>query len=887
MPTINNNLFPPVVKDSQRSFVRTQNCRIYFSLSQYNNIDDIKNVQISLVNQKTNASALNPTKYPSAIKIVNKGTNNFHYDATIKDDYKYYIEIEPNAVLAQSDLATNYFELNQYYLVQMRFTSSNPNVPDPPVDNGLDTWLFNNRDYFSEWSTICLIKGIDNPEILITGLEETGIITLTSPLSNISGKVVYSSLEKFSTSWVRKTAESGDIISNSTTRICSTDYIDVTSYLYMFFEVNNGYKYIIQCYNAEKEWLGTNYTIDWTTEKRKLFIDENIYYILITLAKTNNTGINIGAGSNLTIRSSSASANKSQTEYLKSYYITVYETSKGINNPTFKSQEIYTNQYKPNEFNYEIPYDFDRGINYTLAFTYTTNNLYTATTLYKFIIDAKEVRELDVVLTITPDNSHGRVQIDLDFENTVKTGYDLLIRRSSFKDDFRIYHTIAKIPHAEKKSLRYTWYDTSIESGTYYKYRIQEDTEGGKYVNSDDFILCAFEDIFLTSGDKQLKVQFNPSVTDLKYNLMESQQTTLGSQFPFVRRNGNNFFRSFSVSGLISSQMDENSWYDPMYDSTIGKFHSPYELDPFTSKKEIYQTAEKTYNTFNEDNAITEYDDYIYEREFRNKVMEYLYRNDIKLFRSLTEGNILVKLMNISFQPIDSLGRRLYSFSASAIEMDDCKIPNYEKYNILNKTYFNYKTKKFTFSNVKGYQSLVDRIKATEPNIEKIYKIIDLGTNKNNTIIQLKEEKNDQPIRYITRLQNITNRAQEYGIEDFWHCGLHLNPNQYTETGEYYAKVADVENPKANGVYEIADLNEAFKIDDYITYNRRARILDTFEEEVEELDANTWALYVKQFYNRYIYYGGQWYPFGQNGDILMPMTTVTVTIYYKERSVIE
>jgi hypothetical protein len=56
-------------------------------------------------------------------------------------------------------------------MVQMRFTSifaSNP----PSAGTGLDTWLFNNRSYFSEWSTISLVKGIEQPKISITSLEE-------------------------------------------------------------------------------------------------------------------------------------------------------------------------------------------------------------------------------------------------------------------------------------------------------------------------------------------------------------------------------------------------------------------------------------------------------------------------------------------------------------------------------------------------------------------------------------------------------------------------------------------------------------------------------------------------------------------------------------------
>ena len=75
--------------------------------------------------------------------------------------------------------------------------------------------------------------------------------------------------------------------------------------------------------------------------------------------------------------------------------------------------------------------------------------------------------------------------------------------------------------------------------------------------------MCLFEDIFLTEGNTQLKIQFNPNISGLKYNVSESQQITLGSKYPYIKRNGNNYFRSFSISGLISAFMDEIYWYDP------------------------------------------------------------------------------------------------------------------------------------------------------------------------------------------------------------------------------------------------------------------------------------------------------------------------------------
>ena len=62
--------------------------------------------------------------------------------------------------------------------------------------------------------------------------------------------------------------------------------------------------------------------------------------------------------------------------------------------------------------------------------------------------------------------------------------------------------------------------------------------------------------------------------------------------------------------------------------------------------------------------------------------MDFLYANKVRLFRSATEGNILVKIMDINLTPNSTLGRRIYSFTATAYEVDAATIKNYDKYGI-------------------------------------------------------------------------------------------------------------------------------------------------------------------------------------------------------------
>jgi hypothetical protein len=67
--------------------------------------------------------------------------------------------------------------------------------------------------------------------------------------------------------------------------------------------------------------------------------------------------------------------------------------------------------------------------------------------------------------------------------------------------------------------------------------------------------------MFLSDGERQLKIKFNPKVTSFKNTLLESKMDTLGGKYPFFFRNGNVSYKEFPISGLISMQMDENETF--------------------------------------------------------------------------------------------------------------------------------------------------------------------------------------------------------------------------------------------------------------------------------------------------------------------------------------
>ncbi len=229
------NLYPPVIDTYMPSFVASDSngMRIYFSLSLYNNVSAIKNVQLTVRNQKTNINALNPQRYPSQIAIKPLEVD----DTKITPD-KYYITLTPN------DMINGYFVVDQYYKIQIRFTDVS--IPEEVPGDGafpqkIDSWLTNNLDYFSEWSSVCLIRGISNPYLIFRDFE-TGVTSIHSTMANlrILGRLKFTDLNE--TEYLHRyrirvyhddghtpngvlIVDSGDIYTNNSVDVNLIDYV--------------------------------------------------------------------------------------------------------------------------------------------------------------------------------------------------------------------------------------------------------------------------------------------------------------------------------------------------------------------------------------------------------------------------------------------------------------------------------------------------------------------------------------------------------------------------------------------------------------------------------------------------------------------------------------
>lgn len=550
---LNNILYPPIIDTAMPGFVADNGVDVYFSISDYNSIEDIANAQITITNQYNNLSALDKTKYPSEIMLKEILDTNPH------PGQPYHVHIN------KTDMVNSNFEINMYYKVQIRFTSDEADpVPvdweDPTVSQAIDSWLTNNLEDFSEWSTVCLIRAIAQPTLSVSGFDM------------VEGHIVWSM--------------------------------------------------------ANSQLIGT-----------LTFADE------------------------------------AETDLLNNYQVKLFNSD---NELLSDSGILYNDNFNNfNSFIYNFKYGFEVGENYYFTVYYQTNTLYQSSTTISFdvIADGGDDQGFRFSPKVDIENARMIINISRDINQEAYTG-KIVLRRTSSESNFTIWEDLFTAQYVDVVDVKKKWYDETIQSGVWYKYALQliniNNNRGYIKINERPFIIN-FDDIYLTTKDRQLKIKFDPNIGSFKRVISEQKIDTIGSQYPFIRRNGAINYAQFPIGGLISFQMDEEHAF--ITDEELFKYKD------LVRKYEKHNQDEDN----NPDYPVTDANDFIKEKRFRDAVIKFLNDGEVKLFRSPTEGNYLIQLMDINFTPNQQLGRMIWSFSANAIEVAEDTVDNYEEYGIIER----------------------------------------------------------------------------------------------------------------------------------------------------------------------------------------------------------
>lgn len=370
---------------------------------------------------------------------------------------------------------------------------------------------------------------------------------------------------------------------------------------------------------------------------------------------------------------------KDPSEKVYSYWFNIYELGKDT--PVITSGELLHNSStdmssttSTDTWTTRWSSDGDYTIEYNIR---TVNGLELSSTKYRITdnqtIDSDILQYYDFVSINNKDGGYVELAINPleDTDHKYVNGQFILLRASS-EDNFQSWYQLTEfiLANWDSTTRRYLCRDYCVSQGVTYRYALQAFNAQGIYSKRIEAepIFVDFEDMYLSDGERQLRVRFNPKVTSFKNTILESKMDTIGGQYPFFFRNGNVKYKEFPISGLISALSDEN-----------GEFMQGLQIvEPLRTWTEADAAT-----SFADPLTSLSAENFRREREFKTEVLEWLTNGKPKLFRSPGEGSFLVRLMNTSLSPNDTLSRMLHTFSCTAYEIADCTFENLRAYDML------------------------------------------------------------------------------------------------------------------------------------------------------------------------------------------------------------
>ena len=344
--------------------------------------------------------------------------------------------------------------------------------------------------------------------------------------------------------------------------------------------------------------------------------------------------------------------NNNGTELENLYKFEIYKEDEIIED----SGWLQHNRFEDNESNlsedsYRINTKLELNQNYSVVYYIETENYYVGnSSAYNFQVQNFSLNELKGIQFLQKENSEeGIIEFYITSEKEL-TG-NFVITRSDEKDNFISSADIYKFSlFNERLNNKLIFIDKTIENGVSYQYSLVQEqmAENRTLPITNEIITPYFENTFLVGENKQLNLKFNTKINNLSKNLLVNKYNTLGGKYPVLQKNGDTYYTSFSISGLISAFSDQYNLFSNLVINDI--------------------------DLTNENLLI--------EKKFRNLVEEFLNKDNYKLFRSPTEGNIIIYLTNVNLTPKDELNRFLYEFSATAYEIKDFNLENLKNYYI-------------------------------------------------------------------------------------------------------------------------------------------------------------------------------------------------------------
>ena len=547
---VRNLIYPPVIDTYQPSNCVNESMIITFIMPEYNlqHLNDIKSVHVSLTNQSNNASVLNSGQ----VKIIT-WEHNIKYD---KETRIGKIRILPSDVVQTSEPVS--FQ-NILYKIQLRFDFGS----GPAQGESLNSYLTTNKDRFSEWSSISLIKPIIKPELI-----------WQNPLDN-SNKI--------------KVGRKINYIFEATLKF---DYAETDTLKSYRFTLNKGVKNEneeIQDESSKELVLIMMLDGGWKEPEKPFLMKQafNLYSLkdnipehLIIKIEYETTGGYYGEGTKeLSLQS-------------------LLEGTPVAINSIFSNEEYGFNEIK-------------------------------------IIINKDKTPSAHICELFRSENDGA------EWEKIKEINFNTL---NYSNEEFSII-------------------DPLIKSGMIYKYAVQLSPDDGNEntyapdIWSKEVGINNFYNATLIRDNRILKLSFDFTVSQYSKKAGRAMSETLGGRYPKFTKNGHLNYKQCSINGKISVEDNLDEYFITMQD-LLGETLYERLMTQHKHGNSIYRQLPQ--------NSMV-----MIEREFREKVYDWLNDGKPKLFKSGPEGNMIVVLDGVSLTSEKALGRLIYNFSATMYEVGD------------------------------------------------------------------------------------------------------------------------------------------------------------------------------------------------------------------------
>ena len=193
---------------------------------------------------------------------------------------------------------------------------------------------------------------------------------------------------------------------------------------------------------------------------------------------------------------------------------------------------------------------------------------------------------------------------------------------------------------------------------------------------------------YIADADIKFDIKYNLNISNFKYVTIDNITNTLGGRYPVFRRNGDTFYRQFTLGGMICLDYvpHEESPTDSRGNNTnTGAVEKLKRLNNTVASIQVRSSAKQiSYHS-----GVTAQDQYQRERDFRQALVPYLYNGRPKIIYTPQEGSILGVLTNITLTPDMKIAGQAYTFSATVTELCVDTNDNRNKYNIPESANFN------------------------------------------------------------------------------------------------------------------------------------------------------------------------------------------------------